>query len=68
MNDELIQAQVSATRFACRRMTALHLKALHDSVEQAYRVPAAFHWDRKAAAHAGRRSRVLPTLATKGGQ
>jgi GntR family transcriptional regulator, transcriptional repressor for pyruvate dehydrogenase complex len=50
--NELIQAQASATRVACRRMTALHLKALQDSVEQACRVPAGFQWDRKAAAHA----------------
>lgn len=28
------------------------MKALHDSVERACRIPAAFGWDRKAAAHA----------------
>jgi DNA-binding FadR family transcriptional regulator len=52
MNDELIRAHVSATRVACGRVTARHLKALHDSVEQACRVPAAVRWERKAAAHA----------------
>jgi DNA-binding FadR family transcriptional regulator len=52
MTDELIQAQVSATRVACRRMSDVHLKALQDSVDQACRVPSGFRWDRKAAAHA----------------
>jgi hypothetical protein len=52
MNDELIEAQVVAIRIACRQMTAVHLKALHDSVEQACRIPGDFPWERKAAAHA----------------
>lgn len=33
MTDELIQAQVSATRVTCRRMSGVHLKALRDSVD-----------------------------------
>jgi hypothetical protein len=37
---------------ACGQMTTPHLKALQDSVEQACLVPAAFPWDRKAAAPA----------------
>ena len=52
MTGELIELQVSAVRNACGQMTALHLKALHDSIEQACRIPAEFWWDRKAAAHA----------------
>src|SRR5215472_1057148 len=52
MTGELIELQVSAVRNACGQMTALHLKALHDSIEQACRIPAASWWDRKAAAHA----------------
>lgn len=50
--NELIETQVIAIRIACGQMTTPHLKALRDSVEQACRVPAAFPWDRKAAAHA----------------
>ena len=50
--NELIETQVIAIRIACRQMTTPHLKALQDSVEQACRVPAAFPWDSKAAAHA----------------
>lgn len=52
MTGELIELQVSAVRNAYGQMTALHLKALHDSIEQACRIPAEFWWDRKAAAHA----------------
>ena len=52
MTGELIELQVSAVRNACGQMTALHLKALHESIEQACRIPAEFWWDRKAAAHA----------------
>jgi DNA-binding FadR family transcriptional regulator len=52
MDEELIQAQAAAARIACLRMTARHLKALHDSVEHASRLPARSQWDRKAAAHA----------------
>jgi DNA-binding FadR family transcriptional regulator len=40
-----------ATRAACIRMTARHLKALQDSVGQACCLPTTFAWDRKAAAH-----------------
>ena len=50
--NELIETQVIAIRIACRQMTTPHLKALQDSVEHACRVPAAFGWDGKAAAHA----------------
>ena len=50
--NELIETQVIAIRIACGQMTTTHLKALQDSVDQACRVPAAFAWDRKAAAHA----------------
>ena len=32
MDDGLIQVQAMAARIACLRMTAQHLKALHDSV------------------------------------
>jgi DNA-binding FadR family transcriptional regulator len=52
MNNELIEAQVIAVRIACGRLTALGLKTLQDSVEQACSLPAAFGWERKAAAHA----------------
>jgi DNA-binding GntR family transcriptional regulator len=48
----MIQAQAIAVRIACTRMTALHLRALHDSVERACCLEARFQWDRKAAAHA----------------
>ncbi len=34
------------------RMTALHLTALHDSIERACCLVARSQWDRKAAAHA----------------
>ena len=60
MNEELIEAQVSAARIVCSQMTSRHLKALHDSVEQACRVPAAVQWQRKAAAHA----EIFNVLAT----
>lgn len=52
MNEELIEAQVSAARVVCSQLTSWHLKALHDSVERACRVRAAVQWHRKAAAHA----------------
>ena len=52
MDEELIQAQAMAARIVCLRMTAQHLKTLHDSVDQASRLPARSQWDRKAAAHA----------------
>ena len=52
MTGELIELQISAVRNACGQMTACHLKALNDSIEQACRIPAEFWWDRKAAAHA----------------
>jgi DNA-binding GntR family transcriptional regulator len=50
--NELIETQVMAIRIACGQLTAPHLKALRDSVEQACCVPATFGWNRKAAAHA----------------
>ena len=49
---ELIDAQATAVRIACGRMTAPHLEALRDSVDRALRVPAALGWDSKARAHA----------------
>jgi hypothetical protein len=52
MDEELICWCVMATRAACVRMTARHLKALQDSVGQACCLPARFAWDRRAAAHA----------------
>jgi DNA-binding FadR family transcriptional regulator len=52
MDDELIKWCTMATRAACVRMTAPHLKALQDSVGQACCLPARFAWDRKATAHA----------------
>ena len=51
MDEELICWCVLATRAACVRMTARHLKALQDSVGQAC-LPARFGWDRRACAHA----------------
>jgi hypothetical protein len=52
MDDGLIRVCAVAARAAGRRMTPRHLKALHDSVEQASCLPSRFDWDRKAAAHA----------------
>ena len=52
MDDEAIGWCALATRAACSRMTAQHLKALQDSVGQARTLPARFAWDRKATAHA----------------
>jgi DNA-binding GntR family transcriptional regulator len=52
MDDELIRVAGLATRVACRRMTACHLNAMSDSVEQVCCLPATFGWDRKATAHA----------------
>ena len=51
--DELIRLCAAAACVACLRMTAPYLKALHDSVEHARRMPSRFAWDRKVAAHAG---------------
>ncbi len=51
MDDELIRWCALATRAACSRMTAQHLKALQDSVGQARCLPARFAWDLKATAH-----------------
>ena len=48
----MIQAQATATRIACARMTMAHLSALRDSVERASCLAARSEWDRKAAAHA----------------
>ena len=52
MYDQLIQAQATAAQFACTRVSPPRLKALHDSVEEASRLPADAGWDKKAAAHA----------------
>ena len=52
MEEEMIQAQAMAARFACARMTMLHLSELHDSVERACGLNARSQWDRKATAHA----------------
>ena len=51
MDDELIRWCALATRAACSRMTAQHLRALQDSVEQARCLSARSAWDRKATAH-----------------
>src|SRR5215469_15858341 len=51
MDEELIWWCVMATRAACVRMTARHLKGLEDSVGQACCLPARFAWDHRAAAH-----------------
>ncbi len=50
MDEGLIQVQAMATRIACLRMTARHLKALHDSIECASCLPGRSQWDRKVAA------------------
>jgi GntR family transcriptional repressor for pyruvate dehydrogenase complex len=52
MEEVMIQAQAMAARIACERMTVLHLRALHDSVQQACRLASRSEWHRKAAAHA----------------
>jgi GntR family transcriptional regulator, transcriptional repressor for pyruvate dehydrogenase complex len=52
MDEGLILLQATATRAACARMTAQHLRALHDSVEHACCLRGRFPWDRRAAAHA----------------
>ena len=52
MEEAMIQAQATAARIACARMTIPHLSALHDSVERASCLAARSQWDRKAAAHA----------------
>lgn len=59
MNKKLIEAQVSAIRTACRRMTIAHLRALQHSVDQASATPVGFGWDRKAAGYA----EILKVLA-----
>jgi len=51
MDEGLIWWCVRATRAACVRMTARHLKALDDCVGQACCLPARFAWDRRVAAH-----------------
>jgi len=48
----MIQAQATAVRIACARMTLPHLTEFHDSVERACGLTARSQWDRKAAAHA----------------
>jgi DNA-binding FadR family transcriptional regulator len=51
MDEELIWWCVMATRVACARMTAPHLKALQDCVGQACCLPAGLAWGLRAAAH-----------------
>lgn len=52
MYDQLIQAQATAAQFACKRISAPRLKALHESVEKACQLSADTGWDERAAAHA----------------
>lgn len=52
MDDEVIQVCALTARVACQQMTARHLKALGESIEQACCLPAQFCWDRKATAYA----------------
>src|SRR5262245_23523971 len=52
MDAELIRICSAAVLVVCLRMNPRYLKALHDSVERARRMPSRFAWDRKAAAHA----------------
>jgi DNA-binding GntR family transcriptional regulator len=52
MYGQLIQAQGTAAKFACERMSPRHVSALHDSVEEACQLPVESGWERKAAAHA----------------
>jgi DNA-binding FadR family transcriptional regulator len=51
MDEELIWWCVMATRAACARMTAAHLKALQDCVGQACCLPARLAWGLRAAVH-----------------
>jgi DNA-binding GntR family transcriptional regulator len=50
--DALISLLSVATSAACQQMTPQHLKALHDSAEYAFSLPARPQWGSKAAAHA----------------
>jgi DNA-binding GntR family transcriptional regulator len=50
--DALISLLSAATSAACQQMTPRHLKALHDSAEYAFSLPARPQWRSKAAAHA----------------
>ena len=52
MEEGLIQALAMAARMACTQPAALHLTALHDSVERARCLAGRSQWGRKAAAHA----------------
>ena len=52
IEEGLISMQATTARIACQRMTARHLRALSDSVEQAACIPARFQWERKATVHA----------------
>jgi len=52
MYDQLIQTQITAARFACKRIGPQGLKALRESVEEACRLQADTGWEQKAAAHA----------------
>jgi hypothetical protein len=48
MTGEWIDLQARAIRVACLRTTARQLEALHGSVEQGSRIPAALGWERRA--------------------
>lgn len=52
MDDQLIRAQSKAAEIACERINPPRLRALHQSLEAACRLPADAGWNRKAAAHA----------------
>ena len=45
----MIQAQAMAARLACARMSMVHLRELHDSVELACGLAGRSQWGRKAA-------------------
>ena len=48
----LVLVQSTFARIACAQRTTNHLRVLRDNVGQAYALPPAEAWDRKAAAHA----------------
>ena len=52
MNGAWIEPQARAIHAVCMRTTALQLKALHCSVTEAVRTPAALGWELTAAARA----------------
>jgi DNA-binding FadR family transcriptional regulator len=67
VDDELIQWCMLATRAACLRMTAQHLKALQDSVGQARCLSARLCWERKATAHAQLYNLLADVIADRPG-